>query len=586
MPGAAPGGWGMSESLVDLFKSIPDILKTIPSGQRVGALVLLIFLAIVFGVFSYGYVPSEQRLAVLTLIFFLVVLLAFLYSGALNLLSANAREIAILFIIRYGLIGTGVLCLGSISYSLITFRAEAHELTKSIINSNLSTTKDTNRTLRPILPPDGIEEISTKLLTLSRQPNPPPGIDDAKTQLNAGNPLPAIAILQEDARRQTDNLKRAAALRPAGLLAFYKDTQIAINIYQQLLELDPNSWEAWSQIAYLYERQGNHADAKAAAQKIIDIGNTTHDPKALGAGYAALGYIEASAGRADTAKEFLEKARGNFLAAGAKVEFAKATNNLAQVNFSQGDYETATRLYEEALSYDSAAKNQRGVASDYVGLAQVLTTLNQADKALDYLNKALVINQDIDDFHQQALTLAAIGTINLNAGNLDVAKMNFTSALKLEKSLGNLASQIFDTGVLAKIASLMNDFEGAESKYLEAIDMAKKGDSRFLEAVMQRGIGTLYSNQKKYPLAVAAFNRAIEIDHNLNQTKYQALDLKSLGWVFGQQDQKSEACSSWKQAQDLLRKITAETELESVQKAAADEIESLQKAAADMACHD
>lgn len=532
----------MLQSLADYLKSIPGILTVI---------------------------QPELRLAALALILLLLLLLAVLYSGAFNMMSKKARDEAISIILRYGFIGAGLVCFGTLAYGITTFKSEAAELNKSIPRLGPAA-QPSGGSVIPIMPPAAIAALSDSLVMLSRQFGAPPGISDALAQLNAGNPTPAITILQSVASRQGDAAARADTLRQIGLLAFYKDTQIAVKAYQESLTLDPNSWHAWSQLAYLLAREGDHASATAAAQKAVSIGSSSQDANALAAGYAALGYIEASAGGADAAEALLEKARGNFLASGSKVEYAAATNNLARLNFSQGNFQTATQLYEEALRYDADADNKRGVAADYVGLAQVFIELRQFDKARDYLDKALAINESIDDLHQTALTLSALGTLYEDKGDLDAAKPYFVRALGLEKQLGNKLPQAYILGSLAKLARLTHNYDEAQTKYIEAIGIAKDV-SPFAEAVQQRGIGTLYFEQKKSIAAIDAFRRAVEIDRDLKRKKYLALDLTSLGWVYGSLDQTAEACASWKEAEGILTTIAgAEQLLAAVQKAVAD----------------
>ena len=203
-----------------------------------------------------------------------------------------------------------------------------------------------------------------------------------------------------------------------------------------------------------------------------------------------LGTIESGAGQINTAKEFLEKARGYFLAAGSKVEYARVTNNLARLYFSDGNYDAARRYYDEALTFDNDVSNERGAAADYEGIAEILFEQQEYEKALDYFKKSLAINESIDDRHQAALALSGMGRVYQDRGraDLDNAKAAFLRALELEQQLGNQLSQIYIIGSLADLARVRHDYSEAESRYLEAIRIAREV-SPFAEAVQRREFG-------------------------------------------------------------------------------------------------
>jgi hypothetical protein len=298
--------------ITDVLKDIPGILKL---------------------------VPAEGRIAALTVIVLLAIVVVILRLDILRMLNRQTRQRVILFIVRYVFAGTGVIIAVSFSYAVFAKRLEATELSAGF---NKQVPSRTSTAGSPQAAPPSTDGLVNSLLILKSQLHPPPGIDDALAQLKTGDTKPAIDVLNNNVlATQKDNTSRAETLRHIGLLEFYRDTQASLAAYQQSVELDPGSWEAWSQIANLLARTGDSAGATSAAQTVVRIGTENHDNNALGAGYAALGYIEARRGRKDQAGPLLDKARGNFLAAESYLQYAAATNNLASVAFSEGHFAEA-----------------------------------------------------------------------------------------------------------------------------------------------------------------------------------------------------------------------------------------------------
>jgi len=530
---------------------ITDVLKAIPETLKL--------------------VPAEERIAALSVIVLLVIVVAILSSDILRMMSRQARQRMIMFIVRYVFVLTGAIIAISFSYAVFAKRLEATELSAGY-NKQVSSRASTLGSPQAV--PPATDGLVNSLLILKSQLHPPPGIDDALAQLKAGNTRPAIDVLTNNVlATQKDNASRAETLRHIGLLEFYRDTQASLAAYRESVELDPGSWEAWSQIANLLVRTGDSAGATSAAQTVVKIGTENHDDNALGAGYAALGYIEASHGRKDQAGPLLDKARGNFLAAGSYLQYAAATNNLASIAFSEGHFAEAIRNYEDALSKDTLINNPRGIAADYAGLGQVYLGQENFDKALEYFGKSVTANAGVGDAHQAALALSGECSVYIArnaAGDLDKAKDACTKALGLERQIENRSPEVFILGRLAEIARANHDPDTALKKYTEAIEIAKTYNLAFLEGSMQRGIGAVYSEQKKLVPALDSFRRAAEIDAALNRQIWIAYDKYWVGITYTALNQKADACAPLKQAADIFKQIGTEVEREDAAQAQTD----------------
>jgi tetratricopeptide (TPR) repeat protein len=520
--------------ITEILKGIPGTLKLIPAEERIAALVVIVLLAIV---------------------------VAILRADVLKMMDRKTRERMMMFIVRYVFVLSGAIIVISFSYAVFSKRLEATELSAGY---NKQVSSRTSTAGSPQAVPPATDGLVNSLLILKSLLHPPPGIDDALAQLKAGNTKPAIDVLANNVLvTQKDNAARAETFRHIGLLEFYRDTKASLAAYQQSVELDPGSWEAWSQIANLLQRTGDSAGATSAAQKVIQIGTENRDNNALGAGYAALGYVEASQGRKDLAKPLLNKARGNFLAAESYLQYAAATNNLASVEFSEGHFEDAIRDFGEALSKDIQINNPRGIAADYAGLGQVYLEQEEFDKALEYFEKSVSANAGVGDPHQAALALSGQCSVYIarsDAGDLDKAKDACTKALLLERRIENRSPEVFILGRLAEIARANHDPDVALKTYGEAIEIAKKFKLAFLEGSMQRGIGIVYFDQKKLVPALDSFSRAVKLDTALNRQIWVAYDKFWVGRTYAALGQKLDACASLKQAADIFKQIGTEDE--------------------------
>jgi tetratricopeptide (TPR) repeat protein len=514
------------------------------------------------------YIPEGLRLAAIALVLLVIIILAVLQS--LKDIGESTRTI-VLLIVRYGFGGVGVIFLGSFIWVISTGISSTKELT-SVVGRQVASAAASPEKSAIILPPGETQKLAESLIILCRRINPPEGCDAALDALKGGDPNPAIVILRNDVLvRQKDDESKARTLREIALLELFKNPKTALQLYQQSVDLDPNSWQAWSQIGFLLERRGDREGAANAANKALEIGRRMSDPNAMGSAYNVLGMIQHNLGRFENARDLFEKARGQFLTAGSKLEYARVTNNLARAYYAEGEYEPAKRYYEEALSYDTNAKNEQGVAADYLGLAEVLATQEQHERALDYFSKSLAISEKIKDLHRVALALSGMGKVYQNrrsAGDLDKAKGSLLRALQIQQELGNELAVSYQLAALGSLARTRGEYQEAENYYLEAIKRTKTIGNTFAEAVHQRGVGRTYLEWGKFIPALDSFRRALVIDRELNLAQYVARDQIWLGRAFRKLQQNQEACSAWKEAEEFYKTNTDEEyeELDEVRK--------------------
>lgn len=127
---------------------------------------------------------------------------------------------------------------------------------------------------------------------LSEATDAPPGIEKALEFLVQGDATKAEAIFQTIATRREKDIKEAAtAYLHLGALAFFTDTQKALDAYRRATELDPDSPDGWNQLGRLLSRIGQIDKAFAAFRRVKAIGKRKEDKTILATAYSNLGVL-------------------------------------------------------------------------------------------------------------------------------------------------------------------------------------------------------------------------------------------------------------------------------------------------------
>jgi tetratricopeptide (TPR) repeat protein len=150
-----------------------------------------------------------------------------------------------------------------------------------------------------------------------------------------GEKKEAIRILDEFRTRYPNDqwALRAAASRAFALGEKEKGRQL----YRDLLEIDPDSADAYNQLGYLAAREGKFAEAEESFAKYAFIGGEQANP------HDSLGELLLNIGRYDEAEASLRKALE------LRPDFVSSTINIALVRRKQGRMDEAEQMLRTLL---------------------------------------------------------------------------------------------------------------------------------------------------------------------------------------------------------------------------------------------
>lgn len=178
----------------------------------------------------------------------------------------------------------------------------------------------------------------------------PSELNAALAALAQGNTTLAKSLFAKTAEKAEQQAKQGAdALRHLGALAFLDNTQEALQAYRRATQLDPDNADGWNQLGHLLTRVGDLAEAIAAYNTVLALGDKHGDKKEIAAAYGNLGIVYQKRGDLDKAIEFHQKALTLDEALGRKEGMASDYGNLGKVYELQGNKTGAKRYYMKSL---------------------------------------------------------------------------------------------------------------------------------------------------------------------------------------------------------------------------------------------
>ncbi len=258
---------------------------------------------------------------------------------------------------------------------------------------------------------------------------------------------------------------------------------------------------------------------------------------------------------------------------------------VASASAQPGALTTEIAQHEQNLAQARHSKNPRQQVTEFNILGALYYSAGQLEKALDYLNQALPIEQKYSSLLGQATTLNTMGRVYTDLGQEDKALDLLNQALPFWRALPSRAGEVETLNNIGKVYNNLGQRDDA-FKYLNqslaiwrqinappaapSTQNAPPGPapaktasaSGFLatagingEASTLDNLGRAWSDMGDGKQALDDFNQALPIFRNLGERNGEALVLNDTGPAYAALGQKQKALDAYNQAIALWREL-------------------------------
>jgi tetratricopeptide (TPR) repeat protein len=330
------------------------------------------------------------------------------------------------------------------------------------------------------------------------------------------NPDTALFLAQTAlslAAASGDNKKLSLAAKYAAEACFYKnDYKKAIGFYMQSAEAsyqinnDSSGFmaERLTDAAYCYQELGISEKAltlnKASLniqkklQNAVEISNNLNN---IGTNYFYLSQF-------DKAIEYFGQTLHLDRESGDSAAIATSLNNMGMVYSRWGKHRQAIGFYEDALGYTSI-EQRKAIRLSNIGMAWY--HLKEYDKALEYLNKALEIDQKYNQRIKVGIRKNEISAVLAAKGKYEEAIGLNEEALIIFKETGIMESQIIALTDMGNIFRQLGQMNKAELCFLESSAIAIENRSLYNLARNYKCLYELAEENNDYKKAFDYFKK-------------------------------------------------------------------------------
>lgn len=283
----------------------------------------------------------------------------------------------------------------------------------------------------------------------------------------------------------------------------------------------------------------NHLDTAISLYKKIDY------QKGLAMIYGNIGAIYAERDEFKKALSYIQKSMAINEKLGNQDGVAHNLTGLISINFVQKDFEVALVNGKKALSIQTnieeaikraikddpktvspyiITQNQYALAQSYLNLAKSFAQLKQADSTIWHYNESLKYYQKIENKEGIAFIYEGLGLFYKKNNQPALALEYIQKALELEQYINFETRRIILQNSLASIYLNSKDYEKSIEYYQKALDAARKADVKSYQKDALYGLAESYAALGSYKTAFRYEKQFATIkDSVLNETKQKQL---------------------------------------------------------------
>ena len=228
---------------------------------------------------------------------------------------------------------------------------------------------------------------------------------------------------------------------------------------------------------------------------------------------------------------------------------------LGNILDSLGEKQKALDYYAQALPLRKSVGDKRGEATTLNNIGAVYDDLGEKQKALDYYAQSLPLVTSVGDKSGEATTLTNIGAVYDDLGEKQKALDYYAQALPLYKAVGDKRGEATTLNNIGGVYSSLGEKQKALDYYNQALPLHKAVGDKRGEATTLNNIGGVYSSLGEKQKALDYYNQALPLHKAVSDKSGEATTLNNIGSVYNDLGKKQKALDYFNQSLPLRKAV-------------------------------
>lgn len=157
---------------------------------------------------------------------------------------------------------------------------------------------------------------------------------------------------------------------------------------------------------------------------------------------------------------------------------------------------------------------------------------SESDLALEYYNKSLEIQKEVEDDAGMSGTLINIGYIYLNQGLIERALEHYYESLRIEEKLQNKPGIATALNSIGYIQYRQGDAKRALQSYNKSLEIRTQLDDQYGMATCLNNIGLIFKDQRQWVKALEYYQKCMKLQEKVSDQSGIAISLGNIGLIY------------------------------------------------------
>ena len=211
---------------------------------------------------------------------------------------------------------------------------------------------------------------------------------------------------------------------------------------------------------------------------------------------------------------------------------SRALHEKSRIYWKTGQLDSAISLVNKAIAINDSINEKQQLAYNYNTLGNLLLYNQLPDTALAYIKKSYQLFRSIADSIGIARTLNSFGIIYKAIAEYDSAAYYYIKYLQLNDQIGFLEGMSAGLINLGKVYYLNGEFEKAKTNYLLSIDYAQQFNRLSHISLAYTNLGMVARAEKNFDKALNYYHKSIKINKQINNQSGLAASHMNIGNIY------------------------------------------------------
>ena len=283
-------------------------------------------------------------------------------------------------------------------------------------------------------------------------------------------------------------------------------------------------------LANTYAALGDYTQAETLYQQALPMFVEQDDLYNQGATHHNLGNLYVQTSRYEEAVIAYQTALGFWQATGQPAQEVLSMSGLSLAMRAQGKYTDALAILQEAMSLQERLSPDPETEGDLLNnIGFVYYSQANYQKALEYFEQALPLQQQLPHRQKEAEALSNIATVQASLGRFDEALATYQQILTMQTQMGLPLAEATTRLNIAAVQIQQGKYQEGISTYLQMLPVFVANGDQFTEAAIHTNIGSAHLQLRDFTRAREHLKQALEIFQAIGNPEGVANTQNNLG---------------------------------------------------------